>query len=42
MDIKLISVILILFGVYIFKIRLRYDDSDSYFLMNVKLIGSSI
>lgn len=37
MDNKLIGVILILFGAYILKIGLRYDDSDSYYLMNVKL-----
>lgn len=39
---KFLGVILILIGAYILKIGFRYNDSDSYYLMNVKLIGSSI
>ncbi|GEM_PF-6181721 len=39
---KVCGVLLIVFGVYIFRIGLKYDDSDSAHLMNVKLIGAAI
>lgn len=39
---KISGVLLIVLGVYIFRIGLKYDDSDSGHLMNVKLIGSSV
>ncbi|HMS70448.1 MAG TPA: hypothetical protein PKD18_20015 [Saprospiraceae bacterium] len=39
---KVFGLLLIAFGAYLFKIGLKYEDSDSGHLMNIKLIGSAI
>lgn len=39
---KITGILLILSGFYLFRLGLRYDDSDSGNLMNVKLIGSAV
>lgn len=39
---KIWGVLLIVFGIYIFKLGVKYEDSDSGHLMNVKLIGTAI
>ena len=39
---KIVGLLLIGLAVYFFKIGLEYDDSESYYLMNIKLIGVSL
>lgn len=39
---KVSGILLLALGIYIFRIGLKYDDSDSGHLMNVKLIGSAV
>jgi len=39
---KLIGLILTLGCIYLFRVGIKYDDSDSGHLMNIKLIGISI
>lgn len=39
---KIGGILLLVLGIYIFKIGLKYDDSNSGHLMNVKLIGSAV
>ena len=39
---KSIAILLIFGGIYFFKLGTEYDDSDTYYLMNIKFFGVSI
>lgn len=39
---KIGGILLIILGIYLFKLGISYEDKDSFHLINVKLIGSSI
>ena len=39
---KIVGIILIGIGTYLFKLGCSYDDSDTYNLMNIRLIGIAV
>ncbi len=42
METKIVGLLMLFLGVYLFSLGLRIDDSECYHLLNVRLIGTAI